>query len=86
MDEHIENRLIQLRREMLRAEFLARAVLRISGDPEGDREDLQGRLQEIEAISENLVGLIDYVSGEYEPHILRRHAESMEEGSENETL
>lgn len=86
MNEHIENRLIQLRREMLRAEFLARAVLRISGDPEGDREDLQGRLQEIEAISENLVGLIDYVSGEYEPHILRRHAASLEEEANHDDL
>ena len=86
MNKHIERRLDQLRGEMMRAEFLARAVLRISGDPEGDREDLQGRLQEIEVIAEHLVDLIDNTAGEYEPQILRRHAESMEEGSENETL
>ena len=86
MNKHIERRLDQLRGEMMRAEFLARAILRISGDPEGDREDLQGRIQEIEVIAEHLVRLIDNTAGEYEPHILRRHAESMEEGSENETL
>lgn len=77
MDEHIERRLDQLRREMLRAEFLSRAILRIAGDPEGDREDLQDRLQEIEVIAAHLVELIDRTSGEYEPHILKRHAERL---------
>lgn len=86
MDKHIENRLDQLRREMLRGEFLARAVLRIAGDPEGGQEDLQGRLQEIEAIAENLVGLIDYVSGEIEPHILRRHAAEIAEEANHDDL
>lgn len=77
MDKRIERRLFLLRREMVRAEFLSRAILRIAGDPEGDRKDLQDRLQEIEVIAAHLVELIDRTSGEYEPHILRRHAESM---------
>ncbi len=77
MDKHVEHRLFLLRREMVRAEFLSRAILRIAGDPEGDREDLQGRLQEIEVIAAHLVELIDRTAGEYEPHILKRHAESL---------
>ena len=78
MNKGIERRLCQLRREMIRAEFLARAILRISSDPEGERKELQGQLQEIESISEHLVRLIDNAAGEYEPHILSRYADAAE--------
>ena len=64
MNRGIENRLFQLRREMMRAEFLARAILRISSDPEGNRTELQDQLQEIESIAEHLVRLIDNTAAE----------------------
>lgn len=79
MNKGIEHRLFLLRREMIRAEFLARAILRIASDPEGNRKELQDQLQEIESIAEHLVRLIDNTAAEYEPHILRRYAEGLEE-------
>ena len=85
MNKGIEHRLFLLRREMVRAEFLARAILRISSDPEGERKELQGQLQEIESIAEQLVRLIDNTAAEYEPHILSRYADAAEsEGGTND--
>ena len=85
MNKGIEHRLFLLRREMIRAEFLARAILRIASDPEGNRKELQDQLQEIESIAEHLVRLIDNTAGEYEPHILGRYADEAEsEGGTND--
>ena len=75
IDKRIERRLFELRSEWLKAEMLARAVCRISSDPDCPVEVLQYKLMEIEVIAEILIDLIDRTSGEMEPHFLQRNAE-----------
>lgn len=77
MNALVEKRLQQIRYEFLRAEMLARAICRISSDPDCPIDELQYKLMEIETIGEILIELISDSAGQMEPGPLQRHVEGM---------
>ena len=86
MNELTEKRLYEIRREFFRCEMMARAICRISSDPDCPIEELQYKLMEIETIGEVLIDLIERSADEMEPVLLKRHVASMEEEANHDDL
>ena len=86
MNELIATRLLQIRGDFMRAEMLARAICRISSDPDCPIDELQYKLMEIETIGEILIDLISESAGQMEPGPLLRHVASLEEEANPDDL
>ena len=86
MNEPTEKRLYEIRREFFRCEMMARAICRISSDPDCPIEELQYKLMEIETIGEVLIDLIERSADEMEPILLKRHVEGLEEEANHDDL